>query len=97
MSLSQQDELLFADGSAPELHPPDPRAGFYREVTDIWQLPLGERVRVLLRGHDLAEAVGRLELERAPDLPLNGRVPLHLTAGGVSFLSTQVESWSLLG
>jgi hypothetical protein len=97
MSLPQQNEFLFADGPAPELHPPDPRAGFYREVSDLWHLPLGERVRVLLRGHDLPEAAGRLELERAPDLPLNAREPLHLSAGGVSFLNTQVESWSLLG
>lgn len=97
MSLPQQHEFLFADGPAPELHPPDPRAGFYREVSDTWHLPLGERVRVLLRGHDLPEAVGRLDLERAPDLPLKAREPLQLVVGRISFLSTQVESWSLLG
>lgn len=97
MSLPHQNEFLFADGPVPEMALPDPRAGFYREVSDLWHLPLGERVRVLLRGHDLAEAAGRLELDRAPDLPLNAREPLHLVVGRISFLSTQVESWSLLG
>ena len=95
--MERQSEFLFPDGPGPDLHLPDPRAGFYREVAEVWQLPLGECVRVLLRGHDLPEVSGRLELERAPDLPLNPREPLQLSVGVVAFLSTQVEAWSLIG
>lgn len=52
---------------------------------------------MLLWQHDLAEATGRLELARAPELPLNPREPLQLSVGGVVFLSTQVQAWSLIG
>ena len=52
---------------------------------------------MLLRGHDLPEVSGRLELERAPDLPLNPREVLQLSAGGITFLSTQVQGWTSLG
>jgi hypothetical protein len=95
--MENQSEMLFADGPNPMLHAPDPRAGFYREVAEVWHLPLGERVRVLLKGHDLPEVAGCLELVRAPDLPLNAREPLQLSVSGVPFLSTQVQSWSLIG
>ena len=94
--MEHQSDFLFADGPIPEMHPPDQREGFYREVAAIWNLPLGEKVRVLLRSHDLPEISGRLELTRAPDLPLNVKEPLQLAAGGVAFLSTQVQAWSLL-
>ena len=95
--MERQSEFLFPDGPGPDLHLPDPRTGFYSEVAQVWRLPLGQPVRVLLRGHDLPEVAGRLELERAPDLPLNAREPLQLFAGGVAFLSTQVQAWSLIG
>jgi len=95
--MDHQSEFLFPDGPNSDLHLPDPQAGFYREVAQRWHLPLGERVRVVLQGHDFPEAVGRLELERAPDLPLNPREPLHLSAGDITFLSTQVQAWSLIG
>ena len=95
--MENQSDFLFADGPIPEMHPPDPRLGFYREVAEVWNLPLGEVVRVMLRAHDLPEVTGRLELNRAPDLPLKAKEPLQLTAGGVAFLSTQVQAWSLLG
>jgi hypothetical protein len=94
--MDRQSEFLFADGTALASQPPDPRTGFYREVEQVWHLPLGQSVRVLLRGHDLSEVSGRLELERAPDLPLNPREPLQLSVGGVAFLSTQVQAWSLI-
>ena len=95
-AVTSQGEFQFPDGPEPSMHPPDPRAGFYREVTAVWHLPLGERVRVLLRGHDFPEAAGHLELVRAPGLPLNAHEPLQLTAGSIAFVSTQVEAWSLL-
>ena len=96
MTTERQNEFLFPYGPAPSIELPDPRAGFYSEVTQVWHLPLGQLVRVLLRGHDLMEISGRLELERAPDLPLNPKEPLHLSVGKVAFLSTQVQSWTLL-
>ena len=94
--MERQNEFLFPDGPEPSVQLPDPRAGFYGEVAQVWRLPLGAPVRVLLRGHDLTEVSGRLELERAPDLPLNPREVLQLSAGGVAFLSTQVLGWTLL-
>jgi len=30
-----QSEILFTDGTSPDLHLPNPRAGFYREVTAV--------------------------------------------------------------
>ncbi len=95
--MENQSDFLFADGPMPKFHPPDPRDEFYREVAAVWNLPLGEKIRVLLHAHDLLEISGRLELTRAPDLPLNAKEPLQLTAGGVPFLSTQVQAWSLRG
>lgn len=93
--MERQSEFLFADGPSPALQPPDPRAEFYREVDEVWHLPLGRRVRVVLREHDLPEVSGRLELERAPDLPFDPRESLQLSVGGVAFRSTQMEAWSL--
>ncbi|HEY4245616.1 MAG TPA: hypothetical protein VGM64_02105 [Lacunisphaera sp.] len=95
--MEKQNEFLFSEGPTSEFFPPDPCGGFYREVATIWQLPVGERVRVLLRDHDVAEIAGRLELEHAPNLPLNARESLGLMAGGVSFRSTQILSWSIAG
>ncbi len=97
MFMERQGEFLFPDRREPSVQLPDPRAGFYREVAEVWHLPLGQTVRVLLRGHDFPEVSGRLELERAPDLPLNPREPLQLSASGIAFLSTQVQAWSLIG
>ena len=95
--MENQNEFLFADGPVPDLLLPDPRSAFFSEVSAVWHLPLGQKIRVLLKGHDFPEVAGRLELARAPDFPLNVREPLHLSVGGITFLSTQVESWSLLG
>ena len=95
--MEQQSEFLYADGPAPLMDVPDPRSGLYAEMTQIWGLPLGQSVRLLLKNHDLPEVSGRLELKRAPDLPLNAREELHLSAGGIVFLSTQVQAWSLIG
>lgn len=95
--MEKQNEFLFDEGPVSEFFQPDPWGGFFREVAAIWQLPVGERVRVLLRDHDVSEIAGRLELEHAPDLPLNAREPLRLLVGGFSFRSTQILSWSIAG
>lgn len=95
--MGEQNEFLFSNNPAPELFPPDPRGGFYREVAAVWQLPVGEHFHILLRNHDVSEVTGRLEPERVPDLPVNAREPLRLPAGAVSFRSTQTLSWSIAG
>ena len=93
--MEAQDEFLFADGPAPEPHPLDPRAGFYEEVSALWEIPLGQRVHVALREHNLADLDGRLELARAPDLPLDRREVLALRIGTIEFSSRQIIAWSL--
>jgi hypothetical protein len=94
--MEAQAEFLYADGVDPKLAPPDPRENFYREVAAVWSLPLGERVRVALHHHDLPEVSGRLELAGAPDLPLNAHEPLRLQIGQITFLSPQIQNWTLL-
>lgn len=93
--MESQAEFLFADGPAPEWHLPDPRTAFYDEVAAAWQLPLGLKVRVELSGHDFVNLRGRLELARAPDLPLDSQQPLALRIGDVEFSSRQIVAWSL--
>ena len=93
--MAEQFEMLFAAGPAPELHPPDPRGDFYAEVAAVWSLPVGQRVRVELSDHQFTELQGRLDLARAPDLPLNARNPLVLRIGTIEFANRQVSGWSL--
>lgn len=93
--MEEQSHFLFADGPAPELHPPDPLADFYAEVATTWEIPLGQRVHVALHAHNLSELRGRLELARAPDLPLDRREKLALRIGTLEFSSRQIVSWSL--
>jgi len=93
--MENQAEFLFADGPAPQWHLPDPRTPFFDEVAAAWQLPIGQEMRVELSGHDFANLRGRLELARAPDLPLDSRQPLALRLGEVEFSSLQVVAWSL--
>ena len=90
-----QQEFLFANGPAPELPLPDPRSGFYEEVAAVWQIPVGQRVHVALREHNLADLDGLLELARAPDLPLNRRESLQLRIGSIDFSSRQIVAWAL--
>jgi len=94
--MEQQQEFLFADGPAPHLHPPDPRSGFYGEVSTAWQLPVGRVVRIDLHDHDLPSLQGLLELARAPDLPLDSRQPLVLRIAGVEFSSRQIAAWTIV-
>ncbi|MGH7959182.1 MAG: hypothetical protein ACREH8_19555 [Opitutaceae bacterium] len=90
-----QEEFLFADGPAPEMHQPDPRSGFYAEITALWEIPLGENVHIALGGHSFDELHGRLHLARAPDLPLNRRDSLALRIGTIEFSSRHIVAWAL--
>jgi hypothetical protein len=90
-----QPEFLFADGPPPEHQAPDPRSGFYTDITALWQIPVGQLVHVDLTGHQFAELRGRLELARAPDLPLDRRETLALRIGTIEFSSRQIAAWSL--
>lgn len=92
--MEHQVEFLFADGPAPEMHPPDPRSAFYAEVSALWRLPVGEIVHVDLNGHNFTDLQGRLEFSRAPDLPLDPRAPLALCIGTIEFSSRQITAWS---
>lgn len=94
--MEQQTDFLFADGPEPELHPPHPLADFYHDVAALWELPIGERVHVALRSHQMADLHGRLELHRAPDLPLDRHAELVLRIGQVEFTSRQIIGWSLV-
>jgi hypothetical protein len=58
--------------------------------------PLGQMVRVDLRGHDFPDLRGRLELSRAPDRPHDPRQPLTLRISTVEFTSRQIAARSLL-
>ncbi len=93
--MEHQGEFLFADGAAPELHVPDPRSGFYEEVSALWQIPVGQMVQVDLTGHNLSHLEGRLDLAHAPELPLNRREALALRIGTIEFSQRQVSAWSL--
>lgn len=93
--MASQGEFLFADGPAPEIHLPDPRSGFYEEVAARWEIPVGLLVHVALREHSFSELHGRLELARAPDLPLDRRETLTLRIGTIEFSSRQIVAWSL--
>jgi hypothetical protein len=92
----QQDEFLFAEGPAREVHLPDPRSAFFAEVEALWQIPVGRLAHVDLNGHNMSDLQGRIELARAPDLPLDRREALALRIGRIEFSSRQIASWSLL-
>jgi len=92
----QQNEFLFAEGSAAELILPDPRSSFFAEVAALWELPVGQLAHVNLSGHNMSDLQGRIELARAPDLPLDRREVLALRIGTIEFSSRQIVSWSLV-
>ena len=91
-----QDEFLFPEDPAPEIHLPDPRAAFFGEVAALWQLPVGQVAHVTLSAHNLSDLQGRIELARSPDLPLDRREVLALRIGTIEFSSRQIVSWSLV-
>jgi hypothetical protein len=94
--MESQQDFLFADGPTPELHLPDPRSGLYADIAALWEIPVGQHVRVDLTGHQFSELQGRLELARAPDLPLDRRETLALRIGSIEFSHRQVSAWSLI-
>ena len=93
--MEYQSELLFGEGAAPTMHLPDPNSGFFAEVSAAWHLPIGQPARVTLHSHSFDDLRGRLDLARAPDLPLDPRQPLALRIGTIEFTSRQIVSWSL--
>jgi hypothetical protein len=90
-----QGEFVFVDGwpggEATSLLPT-----LDEEIAALWHVPIGKRVDVSLRRHDLTGTRGRLEIARAPDWPFNPRQPLALRIGHVGFTHQQIESWFLL-
>lgn len=94
--MDDQGEFLFADGPVSEIHLPDARSGLYEEIGTLWQIPVGQVVHVDLEGHQLSDLQGRLELARAPSLPLDVRESLQLRIGTIDFNSRQVVGWSLV-
>ena len=93
--MESQQDFLFADGPTPELHLPDPRSNLYAAIAALWQIPVGQLIRVDLTGHHFSELRGRLELARAPDLPLDRRESLALRIGTIELTSRQITAWSL--
>ena len=94
--MESQQDFRFPDGPAPDLHLPDPRSNLYADVAALWQIPVGQSVRVELTGHHFSGLRGRLELARAPDLPLERRETLALRIGGIELTHRQIAAWSLL-
>lgn len=94
--MESQQDFLFADDPDPEFYLPDPRSNLYADVAALWQIPIGQLIRVDLTGHHFAELRGRLELARFPDLPLDRRKTLALRLGAIEFSHRQIASWSLL-
>lgn len=66
------------------------------EIAAFWGLPLGGRVQVKLRDHDLSSTTGLLELMALPDLPFNPRQALSLRIGLDYFTSRQIIAWVLV-
>jgi hypothetical protein len=93
--MESQQDFLFADGPTPEFHLPDPRSNLYADVAALWQIPVGQLIRVDRTGHDFSELRGRLELARAPAVPFDRRETLALRIGDIEFTSRQITAWSL--
>jgi hypothetical protein len=93
--MESQQDFLFGDGPSPGPHIPDPRSALYADIAALWQIPVGQLVRVDLTGHHFSELYGRLELARVPDLPFDRHELLALRIGGIEFTSRQITTWSL--
>lgn len=99
--MSTQQEFLFIDGPADT-----PGAGatssseerIIEEIRAAWRLPfVRQKVRVALRGCDVCEMNGLLEIaEPAPDYPFDAAKPLRLRIDGITFAHTQIISCVLL-
>ena len=94
--LDQLEFMLCGTASgAPELA--DPLGDLRERIAEGWGLPLGQRVKVELRDCNVPWLEGRLELARAPDLPLDHRQLLFLRIGTVEFSNRQIVAWALAG
>jgi hypothetical protein len=82
----------FADGTTQLA---DPLGDLRERIGQLWDLPLGERVRLDLRDHQFPWLEGRLDLAQAPDLPLDPRQMLRLRIGAVEFSHRQIVAWAL--
>jgi hypothetical protein len=92
----QQNEFVFTDGSLADIALPGPRSGLFTDIATLWELPVGQVAHVNLSGHNMSDLQGRIELARAPDLPLDRREVLALRIGTIEFSSRQIVSWSLV-
>lgn len=95
MSVEYQENFLFDENAFETSEAADPLSDFFAEVSQAWNLPIGQRVNLRLRDAALPQLSGKLKLARAPDLPLDPRQPLSLTLSGVEFTHREVASWSL--
>jgi hypothetical protein len=66
------------------------------EVSAVWGLPIGRRVRVELRQHAVPGLVGSLQIAGLPPLPFDQRQFLRLRIGHEEFTSHQIVAWSVL-
>jgi len=68
------------------------------EIRAIWRMPfLRQKVRVTLRGCNIDEMTGYLEIaDPIPDYPFNPARPLHLRIGHITFTRNQITSCVLL-
>lgn len=73
-----------------------PLADLREKITDLWRLPIDQRVRVDLRDCNVSRLEGQLQLVRAPDFPLDVRHALDLEVGTVRFSSRQIVDWALI-
>lgn len=89
-----QGEFVFVDGWPAAEQPLPPSLD--DEIAAAWHVPIGERVHVSLRDHDVPGASGLLVIAQAPDWPFDPRRPLALRIGHVAFTHRQIESWYLL-
>ncbi len=96
MPREHQESFSFGDDVEFEGELPDPLSDFFRDVSQAWDVPVGERVRLRLRDPSLPELSGKLRLARAPDLPLNPRQPLFLCLNGIEFTRREIASWVLI-
>lgn len=96
-SVPPSDQLEFllvgADDGTSQLA--DPLGDLLAQIAAAWGLPIGQRVRVNLRDDTLPGLEGRLELARAPDLPLDPNRPLSLRIDRSEFSSRQIVDWLL--
>ena len=103
--MPEQQEFLFIDTRselAPNATPADSDSltedTLIEEIRATWRMPfLRQKVRVTLRGCDVYEITGHLEIASPfPDYPFKATQPLHLRIGDITFTPAQITSCALL-